>query len=65
MVRESLALSGTLSTLWLWRVSSRLFLGCLEVLGLDSLLGIGESDLDLTVLSSSLLDLPLLDGGEL
>ena len=46
-------------------MSSSLFLGCLEVLGLDSLLGIGESDLDLTVLSSSLLDLPLLDGGEL
>ena len=65
VVWESLALSGMFSALSLWRVSSRLCLGCLEVLGLDSLLGIGESDLDLAFLSSSLLDLPLLDGGEL
>ena len=54
------------SALSLWRVLSRLYLGCLdEVLGLDSLLGIGESDLDLAFRSSSLLDLPLLDEGEL
>ena len=65
-VWTSLALSGTFSALSLWRVLSRLYFGCLdEVLGLDSLLGIGESDLDLTFRSSSLLDLPLLDGGEL
>ena len=66
VVCESLALSGMVSALSLWRLSSRLCLGCFdEVLGLDSLLGIGESDLDLTFRSSSLLDLPLLDGGEL
>ena len=66
MVWESLALSGMFSALSLWRVSSSLCLGCLEeVLGLESLLGIGESDLDLAFRSSSLLDLPLLDGGEL
>ena len=65
-VCESLALSGTFSALSLWRVLSRLYFGCLdEVLGLDSLLGIGESDLDLAFRSSSLLDLPLLDEGEL
>ena len=65
-VWTSLALSGTFSALSLWRVLSRLYFGCLdEVLGLDSLLGIGESDLDLALRSSSLLDLPLLDEGEL